>query len=151
VSFLLRDAYLEYKEAFPPQSWESYQENIMDVRSRLNESELIVAEVKGQLAGAVTLYLDTSHLIPEVWPPGWAGIRLLGVHLQFRGRGIGRSLIEECIRRCRKRKIKTIGLHTAAIMKVARRLYECMGFVRAPEHDFHPAADVVIMAYRLPL
>jgi hypothetical protein len=33
-------------------------------------------------------------------------------------------------------------------MAVARNLYEAMGFERAPEFDFHPEPDVVVMAYR---
>jgi len=39
-------------------------------------------------------------------------------------------------------------LHTHEIMAVAMRMYERMGFVRAPELDFHPAPDVTIKGYR---
>ena len=53
--------------------------------------------------------------------------------------------------RCRKRGVRTIGLHTTVIMEVARGMYERMGFVRAPEYDFHPRPEVVVMAYRLDL
>jgi hypothetical protein len=28
-------------------------------------------------------------------------------------------------------------------------MYERMGFVRVPEHDFHPGSGIVVMAYRL--
>jgi ribosomal protein S18 acetylase RimI-like enzyme len=152
VSLLMKDAYLEYRDSFPPERWKSYLENVMDVRSRLSVSELIVAELNGgKVVGAVTLYLDASRSLQEGWPPGWAGIRLLAVHPAYRGRGIGHALMEECIRRCRKQHIKTIGLHTASIMDIARKMYERMGFVRAPEYDFHPRPGTVIMAYRLQL
>jgi len=60
-------------------------------------------------------------------------------------------LMEECIRRCRKQGIATIGLHTTEMMDVARRMYEKMGFVRVPELDVHPGPGVVVMAYRLDL
>lgn len=151
VSHLIRDAYLEYEVSFPPEHWKSYLEDIMNVRSRLGASELIVAELEKHLAGAVTLYLDATRSSREGWPDGWAGIRLLAVHPAYRGRGIGRALMEECIRRCRKHKIKTIGLHTAAIMSIARNMYEHMGFTRAPEYDFHPRPGTIVMAYRLDL
>lgn len=59
--------------------------------------------------------------------------------------------MDECIRRCRERGIKTIGLHTTDIMEVARAMYERMGFERVPEFDFHPASHIVVMAYRLDL
>ncbi len=147
----MRDAYLEYGKSFPPEHWKSYLENIMDVRSRLGISELIVAELNGRMAGAVTLYLDASRSSQEGWPRSWAGIRLLAVYPAYRGRGIGRALIEECIQRCRELKITTIGLHTAGIMNIARQMYERMGFARVPEHDFHPRPGTVVMAYRLQL
>jgi GNAT superfamily N-acetyltransferase len=151
ISLLIRDAYQQYENSLPPEAWKSYVEDMMDVRGRLSESQLIVAETDGQLAGAVTLYLEAEHSIQEGWPSGWAGIRLLAVRPAYRGRGIGRALMEECIRRCRNQGIVTIGLHTTEIMEVARRMYESMGFVRVPEFDFHPTPGVVVMAYRLDL
>jgi GNAT superfamily N-acetyltransferase len=151
VSRLMRDAYQQYENFLPPEAWKFYVEDMMDVRRRLDESQLIVAELDGQLAGTVTLYLDAGHLSQGGWPGGWAGIRLLAVHPAYRGRGIGRALMEECIRRCRDQGIATIGLHTTEMMDVARRMYEKMGFVRLPEFDFHPRPGVVVMAYRLGL
>jgi hypothetical protein len=45
VSLLIKEAYMEYQHSFPPEHWKFYLENIMDVRSRLGVSELIVAEL----------------------------------------------------------------------------------------------------------
>lgn len=149
VSLTLRDAYQEYEKFLSPEAWKSYLEDIMNVRSRLDESELIVAELDGRLVGSVTLYLDASRM--HVWPEGWASIRLLAVHPSYRSQGIGRALMEECISCCRKKGIIAIGLHTTEIMNIARRMYETMGFVLAPEFDFHPAPGVIVMAYRLQL
>jgi ribosomal protein S18 acetylase RimI-like enzyme len=149
VAQLLKRAYLQYEKSLPPDSWKSYLEDIMDVRSRLSESDLIVAELNGKLAGAVTLYTDKRIPAAEGWPAGWAGIRLLGVDPAYRGHSIGRALMEECIRRCREKGITTIGLHTSELMSVAMKMYEKMGFKRATEFDFHPAPGVVVMAYRL--
>jgi ribosomal protein S18 acetylase RimI-like enzyme len=151
VSRLIRDAYHQYENFLAPEAWKFYVEDMMDVRKRLKESQLIVAELDGQLAGAVTLYLDAGHSSQGGWPSGWASIRLLSVHPTYRGRGIGRALMDECIRRCRDQGLATIGLHTTEIMNVARRMYERMGFVRVPEFDFYPRPGVVVMAYRLDL
>ena len=68
-----------------------------------------------------------------------------------RGRGIGRLLTEECIRRARAAACPAIGLHTTELMAVARAMYERMGFVRAPERDFHPIPEIRVMGYRLNL
>jgi len=151
VALLLRDAYLEYEKFLPRDAWEYYLEDIMNVRGRLGAAELIVAELGGELAGTVTLFLEPSAPSEGGWPEGWAGVRLLAVHPSFRGRGIGRALMDECIRRCRERGIRTIGLHTTMMMEVARGMYERMGFVRIPEYDFHPRPETVVMAYRLDL
>ena len=151
VSQLIRDAYQQYKNSIPEPSWKIYVENITDVRSRLKVSELIVAEMNRRLVGTVTLYLKASSSSQEGWPGDWAGIRLLAVHPRYRSSGIGRALIEECIRRCRKHGIATIGLHTTELMDIARRIYERMGFERVLEFDFHPAPGVVVMAYQLDL
>ena len=151
VSQLLKNSYQQYEQFLPGEAWQAYLEDIMDVRSRLAEAELIVAELEGKLAGAVTLYIETSSSQETGWPEGWAGIRLLAVHPRFRGRGIARALMGECLNRCRDKDISTIGLHTTEMMDVAREMYERMGFVRVPEFDFRPEPDTVVMAYRLDL
>jgi ribosomal protein S18 acetylase RimI-like enzyme len=151
VAGLIQEAYRQYKRYLPPPRWKIYLEDMANVQGRLEESELIVAEEKGRLAGTVTLYLKAMEIFRDRWPDGWAYVRLLAVHPDYRGRGIGQSLMDECVRRCRAHGIATIGLHTIAFMDVAQRMYERMGFVRAPEHDFHPETGGVIMAYRLDL
>jgi ribosomal protein S18 acetylase RimI-like enzyme len=151
VSNLLRDSYLQYKPLVPSDIWEPYLKDIMNVRRRLKESELIVAKLNGNMAGAVTLYLNAISSAQERWPEGWAGIRLLAVCPEYRGRGVGRALMEECFERCKKARIATIGLHTTEAMDIARRMYERMGFSRVPEFDFHPRPNMVVMAYRLQL
>ncbi len=150
VSIVIKEAYLEYKDSIPPENWKFYLEDIMNVRSRLEVSNLIVAEKNRHIAGTVTLFLDAS-LSSEDWPRSWAAIRILAVHPAYRGLGIGRALMDECIRRCREHNIKTLALHTAAIMKVARKMYEGMGFIRVPEYDFYPRPDTMVMAYRFTL
>ena len=148
VAKLLVAAYQEYEEFMPADRWDWYRSDMINIRSRMADSELIVAKVRNKIAGAVTLYPQGSN---NGWPGGWAGIRLLAVHPDYRGRGIGRALMEECIRRCRERGTKTIGLHTTELMKVARAMHEQIGFERIPEFDFHPAPDTVVCAYRLDL
>jgi len=151
ISLLLKDAYLQYRELLPSEAWNYYVTDIMNVSGRMEESQLIVAEVDGHLAGAITLYLDGASPGEQGWPEGWARLRLLAVHPRYRGRGIGRALMEECLRRCVRKGIRTVGLHTTEMMDLARRMYERMGFVRAPQYDFHPRPGVLVVAYKLDL
>ncbi len=148
VSQLLVASYQGYQRFMPPEGWDWYLHDITDVRGRMADSELIVAEINNRIVGTVTLYPQSSN---HGWPEGWAGVRLLAVHPDYRGHSIGRALMEECIRRCREKGVKTIGLHTTQLMEIARGMYERMGFKRAPEFDFHPDPDRVVFAYRLDL
>jgi ribosomal protein S18 acetylase RimI-like enzyme len=59
--------------------------------------------------------------------------------------------MEECVRRARRAGADALGLHTSRSMRAAIRLYERMGFVRAPERDFRPEGAELVEAYRLPL
>ena len=144
-------AYGEYAASMPPELWEGYHADIVDVRSRLHESELIVAEHEERMAGTVTFYPPGDRQGRSAWPDEWAGIRLVAVHPDSRGLGIGRALTEECISRARTMGAPTVGLHTHPIMSVAMALYKRMGFVRVPEYDFAPSPSIVVEAFRLDL
>lgn len=144
-------AYAEYQPRIPAEVWDPYALEIADVRSRLAESVLIVAIQAGRVVGSVTFYPNAGRSEIEGWPSGWSGIRLVAVHPEARGLGIGRLLTEECIERSRLLGVATVGLHTTELMAIARAMYERMGFVRVPEYDFHPGPGITVMAYRLDL
>ena len=151
VAALIRAAYQEYEPFYLPEVWQRYITNVGNVHDRFGECDLIVAERGGAIAGTVTLYEDGSRSRQGEWPPGWAGILRLAVAPEQRGAGLGRALIEECLRRCRARGIATVALHTTDWMSTARAMYERMGFVRVPGFDFHPRPGVVGLGYRLDL
>jgi GNAT superfamily N-acetyltransferase len=129
----------------------AYRREIGDVRSRLGEATLIVAEVTGRIAGAVTYYPDATREPNAPWPADWAVFRLLAVHPDARGLGLGRRLTEECIGRARAAGRAAVGLHTTEFMAIARAMYERMGFVPVPALDIRSVPLLVIMAYHLPL
>lgn len=142
-------AYEQYKAYMPPPAWEAYSKDLVDVGSRAEASQLIVAEQDGRLLGAVTFFPDAPQ--GENWPDGYTYVRLLAVAPTGRGRGIGRALMEECIERSRTLQATYIALHTTGIMEVARSMYERMGFQRVPAHDFKPAPQITVEAFRLKL
>jgi len=147
---VISEAYRQYSAIIPPEHWEPYLSNLTDVGSRLDKAELIVAEEGGGILGAVTFFPKGSAS-EEGWPGDYSGIRILAVLPDQRGRGLGRLLTEECIRRSRALGVRYVGLHTTEFMSVAKAMYERMGFERIPEFDFKPAPHVVVMAYRLEL
>jgi ribosomal protein S18 acetylase RimI-like enzyme len=135
LSRLLEETYREFQAHFTDDLWPAYVGEIVDVRSRLGDSELIVAELAGRLVGTVGFYPEAWRSALERWPVGWASIRTLAVLADARGRGVGAALARECVRRARKRDAVAVGLHTNPFMAAANRLYGRLGFCRAPEFD----------------
>lgn len=152
---VLRAAYVEYEDAFPAGNWAPYLADILDLEGRAEASELIVAEADGAIAGCVSYFPPgakasyPSDSFSEHWPPQWAAFRLLAVDPAKRGRGVGRLLTLECIDDARAAGAPALGLHTTAPMRIARAMYERMGFERAPRYDFRPGPEVLVEAYRL--
>ena len=147
-------AYQEYAAIMPPPHWEDYRRGILATLADVRPAEQIVAEKEGAIVGTILLYPAGVILHG---PDGtsfrlnWPEIRLLAVAPAARGQGVGAALIQDCIQRARQSKNAALTLHTSDIMRVAMRMYEQMGFVRAPELDFHPTEDVIIKGYRLNL
>lgn len=148
---IIRAGYAEYADQMPPGRWERYIASAADVRRRLDEADLVVAEHQGLLVGTVTFYANGAQSSEEGWPPDWVGLRLLAVAPEARGLGIGRALMEWCIDRARSLGATAVALHTTEMMAVARAMYERMGFERVPEHDYNPASGRTVMSYRLDL
>ena len=125
------------------QDWilDAYLADLVDVRPRFEEAEVLVAEHDGRIVGTIAFYPDVRL---EGWsnlPAGWAGFRALAVAPRRRGTGIGQALVRRCIQRTREIGAETLGIHTISLLTDAVRLYQRLGFVRCPEFDMR-AADV---------
>jgi GNAT superfamily N-acetyltransferase len=143
-------AFHQYAAVMPPSRWEGYRENILETLTDVAPAQQIVAEKNGVTLGSVLLYPPgTAFSTPEEGPLTCPEVRLLAVAPEARGQGIGAALMKECIRRAHQGGAACLNLHTTDMMQVAMRMYERMGFVRAPELDFHPDPKVAVKAYRL--
>ena len=115
----------------------SYLASAMDVDRRLDDGELLAAELEGAIVGTITFYRDArDEGIPVRFPDGTAGIRATAVDPSAQGLGIGRALVGFCIDRAAEAGARAVGLHTATFMDAAVRIYERSGFMRVPEYDF---------------
>ena len=153
IEAVTRAAYEQYA-ALMPAHWEGYRQNILATLVAAQPNAQIVAEEKGGVVGSVLLYPAGSVMAR----PGGGSItlaepevRLLAVAPAARGRGVGATLMHECIRRARESEAAALTLHTTDIMQAAMRLYERLGFRHAPELDIQPAPGVTIKGYRLGL
>jgi ribosomal protein S18 acetylase RimI-like enzyme len=146
IENLVKAAYREFQPLMPAAAWDRWMANIVEtIHSPMGL--LLVAEDHGRIEGAVKFYPDAAQSHLGQWPAGAASIRMLAVRPGSRGRGYGVRLTRECLRRARHLKLSTIFLYTGTFMAAARRLYEKLGFKRAPEFDRVPGP----IAYRLDL
>lgn len=111
------DAVLTIENASFPLPWrrEAFLFEIL-----LNETaDYVVALHRGQAIGygGMWLVLDEAHLTN------------LAVHPDFRGRGVGRQILQELVRRAALRGAKRMTLEVRRSNLVAQKLYKEMGFV----------------------
>jgi GNAT superfamily N-acetyltransferase len=143
--------YREYATVMTPDAWAGL-EGAVRAALEAADAQRIVADDDGTLIGSVTLFPPDSVAYGEYTGALPAPeLRLLAVSRTQRGRGIGRALVEECIRRARRDGATALGLHTSSSMAIARDLYLRMGFERAPELDFFPPGAEHVEGYRLRL
>ncbi|MCY7373471.1 MAG: GNAT family N-acetyltransferase [Spirochaetaceae bacterium] len=130
---------------------DDYADELRAAADRDSSAELAVAvDESGALLGTVTFALAGSAWA-EISRPGEAEFRMLAVAVTARGRGVGKSLARWCIDRARAQGCTAVAISTMSGMHAAHRIYERLGFVRAPERDWWPSSEVLLIAYHLDL
>jgi DNA-binding MarR family transcriptional regulator/GNAT superfamily N-acetyltransferase len=83
-----------------------------------------IAEMDGEPVGSVFVVKDTKTT---------AKLRLLIVDPKARGRGLGKRLVEECIRFAREKGYRRLALWTQSNLAAARGIYRAAGFRKVKE------------------
>lgn len=121
--------------------WPLFTSHVARMPELAKTGEIIVAEDSGQIVGAVA-YVGPQAPKAAFFDPAWPVIRMLVVDPAARGKGIGRQLTEECLRRAERDQSSVIALHTTPIMTVALPMYLRMGFAWVRE-----APDILGVPY----
>jgi putative acetyltransferase len=86
----------------------------------------VLEEKNGSIIGSYGLY---------PLQPGTCELRKMYLHRDYRGRGLGRRLLEDALANARRLGFARMTLETASVLKEAIRLYESYGFTPyQPDH-----------------
>lgn len=110
-----------------------------------------VSAGRGAVVGSVTYVRGPEGPYAEFDAPDEGGIRMLVVAPEVQRRGVGARLVQACLDQARADGRRRVSLHTTAPMVAAQRLYERLGFRRAPERDWAPESGVHLLGYILEL
>jgi GNAT superfamily N-acetyltransferase len=127
VNALALLAFDQFKDSY--HDWPAFQAKIGNMSSLADAGEIIVAEVDDQIVGAVA-YVGPGAPKAEFFRPDWPIMRMLVVVRGSRGRGIGRALAQECLRRAKRDGASVFALHTSELMHVGLPMYQRMRFKR---------------------
>ncbi|MFI7503771.1 GNAT family N-acetyltransferase [Streptomyces sp. NPDC049687] len=144
----LQDGLLDFGES------DGYLEELKDVAKRAASAQVLVAVEGDRLLGGVT-FVPGPGPMADLAGPGETEIRMLAVDGAARGRGAGEALVRACVERARAVDgCERVVLSTQKAMRAAHRVYERLGFVRAPERDWKPLPelyDLTLLTYELTL
>lgn len=108
---------------------------------------LLVATGTGDtVVGAVT-YTRPGSGWADVAGPGEAGFRMLAVDPAARGSGVGAALVRACLRLATEDRLQRVAILTKDNMPAAARLYDRLGFRRAPWRDRRTTRGHALQAY----
>ncbi len=125
-----------------------YEADLRDVRRRATGTQILVAAdaADGTLLGSVT-FVPPDSPYAEQAREDEAEFRMLAVRPSARGRGVGAALVNECVARARRLRCSGVVIWAQWNMRPAHRLYQRLGFQRAPERDWYPTAGVELICY----
>lgn len=144
-------------EGFPKASEQpNYYKMLANIGDLTNqpETELLVAvSGDGNIAGGVVYFNDMQYYGSggtATLEKNAAGFRLLAVDPLTRGQGIGKLLVNECIRKAKDKKLAQMVIHTTQSMQTAWKMYEAIGFRRSEDLDFMQG-ELPVFGFRLTL
>ncbi|MFI6867308.1 GNAT family N-acetyltransferase [Nocardia sp. NPDC050406] len=127
-----------------------YVLELADTATRAAAAEILVAVHEGEVVGSVTVARPGTPFA-DIARDGELEFRMLAVAKRARGLGVGSALVRHVIDIARAETRDAVVLTTMPTMADARRLYDRLGFLHAPERDWRTMAGTHLTVMRLPL
>ncbi len=125
--------------------------NIGELTKKPATELLVAVSPEGKTAGGVVYFSDMKYYgsgSSATKEQNASGFRLLAVNPSCRGKGIGKLLTTECIRKAKNQKHHQVVIHTTKAMPVAWKMYEKLGFHRSDDLDFMQG-ELPVFGFRL--
>jgi ribosomal protein S18 acetylase RimI-like enzyme len=129
---------------------DSYAAKLRDVAGRAETACVLAAVDRRGPLGCVTVILGDSPW-REISGPDEGEFRMLAVDPDAQGQGVGEALVQASIDVICAADRRRVVISSAGDMAAAHRLYERLGFTRAPARDWSPVPDVELRVYELAL
>ncbi len=133
---------------------ESHIEAIAGLEQQCFSDPWSIRSISSELENPLSLWIvamDGSVLAGYVGSQsvmGWADMMNLAVLPEYRGKGVGASLVLELIRRLQEKQVSCLTLEVRISNEPAIRLYEKLGFTevgRRPAYYHNPKEDALIL------
>ena len=129
---------------------DGYAAELRDVAGRAETDHVLTAVNRDGLLGCVTVILGDSPW-REISGPDEGEFRMLAVDPAAQGRGVGEALVQASVDVICAADRRRVVVSSANDMTAAHRLYERLGFTRAPARDWRPVPEVQLRVYELAL
>ncbi len=127
-------SYGRFQNALTEENWNKLKSHLINKNlfpDLLKISKGLVCEHQNEIVGMA--FLVPKGNPTEIFEADWSYIRMVGVHPDFGGIGIGKTLTQMCIDFAKSWDEKVIALHTSEYMNAARHIYESLGFKQIRE------------------
>jgi ribosomal protein S18 acetylase RimI-like enzyme len=127
-------SYGQFQNTLTEENWNKLRAHITNENlfpGLLKDSNGFVCENENEIIGMA--FLVPKGNPTEIFQEDWSYIRMVGVHPNFGGKGIGKQLTQMCIDFARSSNEKIVALHTSEYMNAARHIYESLGFKQIRE------------------
>ena len=124
----------EYLKSQQVMQWQNNYPNIQVVEQDIKEQNGYVIEDDGDVIGTVTLSFDGESTYDKIYEGQWLSdlpygvVHRIAIHEEHKGKGISSIIMDNIVKMCHDRSIKSIRVDTHEANKSMKKLLQKTGF-----------------------